>query len=74
VIRSSRQQQQKSANEMARQLAADRAAATQLKDGDAEPASDPMHAASAIKPAANACRKRLMRSRCNHNFFTQSLT
>ncbi|KAK1694578.1 hypothetical protein QYE76_011275 [Lolium multiflorum] len=63
VIRSSKQQQQKSANEMARQLAADRAAAAQLKDGDAEPASDALRAASASKPACNPSRKRLMRSR-----------
>uniref|UniRef100_A0ACD5TP89 Uncharacterized protein n=2 Tax=Avena sativa TaxID=4498 RepID=A0ACD5TP89_AVESA len=63
VIRSSRQQQQKSANEMARHLAADRAAAAQLKDGAPEPASDALHAASASKPACNASRKRLLRSR-----------
>lgn len=63
VIKSSRQQQQKSANEMARQLAADRAAAAQLKDGDAGTNSFAMRAASANKPACNASRKRLLRSR-----------
>uniref|UniRef100_A0ACD5TJK1 Uncharacterized protein n=1 Tax=Avena sativa TaxID=4498 RepID=A0ACD5TJK1_AVESA len=63
VIRSSRQQQQKNANEMARHLDVDRAAAAQLKDGDAEPTSDALYAASASKPACNASRKRLLRSR-----------
>ena len=62
MIRSSRQQQQKNSNEMARQLAADRAAAAQLKDVDAEPGSDALRAASANKPACNASHKRLIRS------------
>ncbi|CAM0956909.1 unnamed protein product [Alopecurus aequalis] len=60
VIKSSREQQQKSANEVARQLAADRAPAAQLKDRDAE---DALRAASANKPACNTSRKRLLRSR-----------
>ena len=64
ALKSSRLQQQKSANETARHLAADRAAAAaQLKDGDAEPASDASRAASAKKSTCNASRKRLLRSR-----------
>ncbi|XP_037437478.1 shugoshin-1-like [Triticum dicoccoides] len=65
ALKSSRLQQQKSANETARHLVADRAAAAaaQLKDGDAEPASDASRAASAKKSTCNASRKRLLRSR-----------
>uniref|UniRef100_A0A452YC13 Uncharacterized protein n=1 Tax=Aegilops tauschii subsp. strangulata TaxID=200361 RepID=A0A452YC13_AEGTS len=71
ALKSSRLQQQKSANETARHLAADRAAAAaQLKDGDAEPASDASRAASAKKSTCNASRKRLLRSRCNHDIPT----
>ncbi|KAM0854813.1 hypothetical protein ACQ4PT_050195 [Festuca glaucescens] len=71
VIRSSRQQQQKSANEMARQLAADRAAAAQLKDGDAEPASAsatlgptvaPTKPVAASKERESAQRRKSMRT------------
>ncbi|VAH16043.1 unnamed protein product [Triticum turgidum subsp. durum] len=69
ALKSSRLQQQKSANETARHLVADRAAAAaaQLKDGDAEPPSDASRAASAKKSTCNASRKRLLRSRCNHD-------
>ncbi|KAE8820157.1 Shugoshin-1 [Hordeum vulgare] len=73
ALKSSRHQKQKSANETARHLVADRpAAAAQLKDGDAEPDSDASRAtsankstcnASANKSTCNASRKRLLRSR-----------
>ncbi|KAE8770800.1 Shugoshin-1 [Hordeum vulgare] len=64
ALKSSRLQQQKSANETARHLVTNRAAAAApLKDGDVEPASDASYAASAKKSTCNASRKRLLRSR-----------